>query len=125
MIGFGVNVAAVFAAGIVATILGFLWDGPPFGKQWMKLTGKKMEDMGGGKDKMPLYALGGLIGALVTAFVLAALIGSLGAFVLADALIVAVAAWIGFQATILYGDVLWDNKPVGLFILNAGYQLVS
>ncbi|MCR4368794.1 MAG: DUF1761 domain-containing protein [archaeon] len=125
MVSFDVNLIGVAAAGIGAFILGFLWYGPLFGKRWMALTGKTMKDMESSKGNMPLYMLGGLVSALVTSYVLGVFLVSLGALAMGDALFVAFLAWLGFQAMLLVGDILWEAKPVALFVLNAAYQLVA
>ena len=39
-----VNYVAILACGISAMVIGSIWYGPLFGKTWMQLTGKKMED---------------------------------------------------------------------------------
>jgi len=33
--------------------------------------------------------------------------------------------WIGFIAPIMFGIVLWERKPVRLYLLNVMFQLIS
>ncbi len=115
-----INLLAVLAAGIINMVVGMLWYGPLFGKQWMALSGhvpQKHKGMG----KMYLI---GFIGALVMAYVMSYLIGLAGAETFMAGLQVAFWAWLGFTATVELGSVLWDRKPWALFYLNAGYYLV-
>ena len=108
-----INWTAIIAAGIASMVVGFIWYGPLFGKTWMKLTGKK--EMGD-KSKMPMTYGIMFVGSLVTAYVLSAFGGSLQT---------AFWAWLGFQATLLLGSVLWEGKSWELYCLNASHQLVS
>jgi len=39
------NYLAIIAAAIASMLIGWLWYGPLFGKQWMKLAGLKKSDM--------------------------------------------------------------------------------
>ena len=125
MVNYDVSIVGVVVAAVAAFIVGFIWYGPLFGKKWMMYTGKKEADLQKGKDRMPMVMGLGFITALVTAYVLGVFISSLGAVAIVDALAVGFLAWLGFQATILAGDVLWDGRPVGLFVLNAAHQLVT
>jgi hypothetical protein len=117
-----VNYVAVVAAAIVSMILGMLWYGPLFGKKWMKLMGfseKAMKSM----NVMPQTSMVlGFVSMLMYAFVLAHFVSGL-AFM--GALTVGAVIWLGFNATVMAGSVLWEGKPAELYFLNALHQLVS
>ena len=121
MISYDVNIIEVAAAGIATFILGFIWYGPLFGKQWMQYRGVKEQNMK--KEGMAKVMAGGLVTSLISAYVLGGFISTAVSSDLMTALMVGFLAWFGFQATILAGSVLWENKPIGLFALNAAYQL--
>lgn len=123
-----INLAAVFGAAIASIVLGFLWYGPLFGKQWMSLMGWKklskaqMEKMKKGAQKS--YVLG-FVSALVMAYVLAHFVDYVGATTFLDGAITGFWVWLGFVATVMLGMVLWDGKPWKLYYINIGYQLVN
>jgi hypothetical protein len=121
-----VNLVGVFAAGLASFVLGMLWYSPLlFGKPWMHYMKLKQQDMKKAGNKMVLSMLGGLLTAFVTAYVFAHLLSYSGAVFPVDALQVALWIWLGFFATTLAGSVLWESKPVGLYLLNAAYYLAS
>ena len=65
------NWLSIFIAVIAAQVLGFLWYGPLFGKQWMAAIGKTQEDMSGSAG--PAIAIG-VVMSIVRAVILALLI---------------------------------------------------
>jgi hypothetical protein len=128
-----INYWAVIVAAIVNVVLGFLWYGPFFGKQWIALMNLSKEQMDAAKAKGmgKSYALT-TIGSLVMSYVLAyvflavnpyfAVAGILG---VAAGLTAGALIWLGFVAPVTLGPVLWDGKPWKLWFLNAGYYLVT
>ncbi len=120
-----VGYIAIFVAAIASMVIGFLWYGPLFGKIWMDLSGFKKENM----DKMKSSAQTGYIvqyvASLVTAGVIGMLITATGATTLVAALMVGFWGWIGFIATTTLGGVLWEGKPVKLYLLNNAYHLLT
>jgi hypothetical protein len=126
---FTVNYLAVLIAAIVAFIVGFLWHGPLFGRQWLKLTGvtdKQMQEMKAkGMGPMAPQMIGALVQQLVTAFVLAVFISKTGAAGVSGALLIAFWAWLGFIATALLNGVLWEKRTPALYCFTVVYQLVN
>ena len=131
MLEISINYLAVFLAGVANVIVGVIWYGPLFGKQWRNLMGLTKESLQNMKMK-PLQAMaGGFVTALIMAYVLAH-----AAFVWGDffgssvgqplfALQLGFWIWLGYVATTQAGGVLWEGKPWKLFFINAGNTLVS
>jgi len=117
-----INFVAVVAAAVASMVVGYLWYGPLFGKTWMKLTG--MKEMGN-KDEMPKAYLLTFVGALLSAYVLAVILGLTKTIDLAGSLTVAFWVWLGFLAPLLLGGVLWEGKSWNLYFLNASQKLVD
>jgi len=67
------NWISIILAGLVPTILGYLWYGPVLGKQWMETTGKT-EDWYREQGNMPMIMGVSLILSIMLAFGLDALI---------------------------------------------------
>ncbi|HIJ11979.1 TPA: DUF1761 domain-containing protein [Candidatus Woesearchaeota archaeon] len=115
-----VNYGAVLVAAVAYFILGWVWYGPLFGKQWMKLQGmdpKKVDKSGmGGKLAAAFVA------NLVLAYVLAqyVLVGNIG-----NGLITGFWLWLGFVATFSLSSVLWEKKPFTLYLLNNAHNLLG
>ncbi len=117
---FQVNVLAVVAAGVVAWLVGALWySSLLFGKQWMKLA--NLKDV----KPNPLIYLIGLLVYVLIAYVLAHVIIAFNASTLIDGLVGGLWMWLGFVATLSLGSVLYEQKPVMLYVLNNAYNLIS
>jgi len=118
-----VNFWSVLLAAVSYLIVGSLWYSPLlFGKLWIKLNGFCDEDL---KSSRPLWKILILsfLSAVVSSFVIAAVLGprqslDFGAIIGA---IIAI-CWITMSKLT---DVLFENKPVKLFFLHAGFDLVS
>lgn len=123
-----INFIAVAISGVVAVILGALWYGPLFGKPWMEMVGLTKESMKSMSMSPVVAMLGGLVGALATAFVLSqylALAESMtGVAGIELALTTAFWIWLGFYVPVTAGSLLWEGKTWKLFALNASYYLV-
>ena len=127
MVEMTVNLVAVLASGIVSMVLGMLWYGPLFGKKWMQLSGIKepsKEEQGKIMGKMLPSMAGGFVAALVMAYVLSMFVKFVGAATPLDGALVGFWAWLGFIATVTMSSVLWEGKPVQLYVLNNGHELV-
>jgi len=114
------SLIAVLVAGIAYFVLGIIWYSEAvFGKQWMKMTGVK-------EMKPTLVKLvAGLVISVIPAYVLAGLIGMMGTVTLMSGLLAGLLAWLGFVGTLSLAPVLWEKKPLNLYLLNNAYNLVS
>jgi hypothetical protein len=118
-----VSWTGVLAATVASIILGFLWYGPLFGKQWMSLMGISEKQAADAKKK----GMGAKTWVLmiVNTFVLAWVTAQFIGVVAASPYLVAFWAWLGFQGTLGVGNVLWENKSWNLFFLNGAHQLIT
>ena len=120
-----VGYVAIFVAAIASMVIGYAWYGPLFGKMWMELSGFKKEDAGKMKTSAQTGYIVQYVASLVTAGVIGMLITATGATTLIAALMVGFWGWLGFIATTMLGSVLWEGKPVKLYLLNNGYHLLT
>lgn len=117
------NWFGIILAAIAQMVVGFIWYGPLFGKTWMSMMGINTQSMsreGMGRT----YAIQA-VGSLVTAYVLAKLVGMMGAKTLAAGVQAGFWVWLGFVATVTLGSVLYERRSWNLYVLNNGHQLVS
>ena len=120
------NLLPILFAGIVSAVIGFLWYHPrAFGALWMRLSGLTPETVEQGKRRMNVDALLALLASLLAAYVISSLEQKLGIYDVAEATRLAVLLWAGFVVPALSGTVLWEQKPIALYCINAGYWLVS
>ncbi len=125
---FEINYLAVLVCGIASMVLGYLWYGPLFSVPWMKEMGidrnnqQLMSEMQGkAKWAYPQQ----FIGALIMAYVFAHVLQAFGSDSVGMALQGALWTWLGFIATVKYGEILWSGKSMKLFFIDSGYHLVQ
>src|SRR3989344_3255383 len=121
-----INYLAVVGATVVNMVLGFLLYGPVLGKVWMREMGFSGEHMSAAQQKgmTKTYIIMGL-SALVLNYVLAHFVVLLNIVDTTMALQLAFFSWLGFIATTMLGQVLWEGKSWTLYAINAGYYLVA
>jgi hypothetical protein len=124
----GVNLLAVLVAAIATMILGFLWYSPLlFARPWMSLMGyapddkAKQDEMRKGAGK--LYAMSFVV-SLVTAFVLGKIIRISTVDTALYGMKVGAGVWLGFVTAVQLTDKLFAKKPLKLYLINTGYQLL-
>ncbi|EFK95794.1 conserved hypothetical protein, membrane [sediment metagenome] len=124
-----VNYLAVLLCGISSMVIGFIWYGPLFGKEWTKLVGSTPKKTAEKVAGIPQTYIIMFISSLVMAYALAHFIwyaapGSLTLFI---SIKTAVWAWVGFAVTVGLTKYLYspDKKPLKLFYIEIGYHLVS
>lgn len=119
-----INYWAVFIAAIAQMIIGFVYYSPAvLGKQWMKWG--KMEEGDMKPSNMAKVFGSSFVMSLVTAYVLVHIL------IFSDAQTITMGmqggfwVWLGFVATTTFNTVLYEKKPVKLYLLNNGYMLIS
>lgn len=125
-----VNLWAVLASGVVAMIIGWLWYGPLFGKQYVASIGWTPEKMQEAMKKSSAWSyLLMFIGALLMALVLAHVImfgeSYLGMTGAGAGVLFGFASWLGFVAPSSIGGVLWEQKPWKWWFVLNGYYVVT
>jgi hypothetical protein len=120
-----INYWAVLGAAVASMVIGMLWYGPLFGKQWMKMMGFTPKSIKKMKLTPKAAMTMGFIGTLVTAYVLSNFVDVLGIITFGGAAQFAFWAWLGLVAPIELGTFLWEGKDFKLFVLNAAYWLVN
>lgn len=120
------HVLGIIGAIVASIALGFVWHGPLFGKKWMAYNGLKQPKKGEATFGMMLP---GFIASIVMLFVQSAVMGRAFQLValqnIGQALLIAVILWLPFTALTLANIYTWSGKSKGMFVLDAGYSLVS
>ncbi len=133
-----INYLAVLVSAVASMIIGALWYGPLFGKQWialmswtneqmetMKAKGGAMEANGGMKKAYSIMFIGSLVMAWVLAHALIFASTYLGTSGASSGLMGAFFNWLGFVGPVTLTPVLWEGKSWKLWLLNNGYYLVT
>jgi hypothetical protein len=124
---FDVNYISVVVSAIVFMIVGTLWYGPFFGKQWLKLIGQTQKSEAKNQQNLSMGAsmFGVFIAALVTSFVIAVVIKSLLITTVSAALIAGFMLWLGFVATTMSHRIFFEKSSSKLYFINASQSLVA
>jgi len=114
------NLLAVFLAAAAAMVLGGLWYSPLlFGRPWKRLAGLTQA-----KGVVLSYLLN-FLSLLLMSYVLGSILKGLEAGTIVAGLKIAFWLWAGLVATITLGSLVWERKPLALYILNNAYNLLS
>jgi hypothetical protein len=113
------NWLAIAVATLAGFMVGGLWYGPLFGKEWMALNNLTREDARKA-SRAKLYGTTILLN-LIAATSLAMFIGPAG---WQDGLFYGFLTGLTFVATALGVIYVFESKPLKLWCINAGYQVV-
>ncbi len=109
---------AVVVGAIVFMVVGYIWYGPLFGKQWSTASGQPMDSGMPATDK--------LIAMFVSMFVLSAAINYLG---VSDdfehAIVAALVLGVFVIGAAAYSDVIWAGKNRATWMIDTVYLLVA
>lgn len=114
---------AIIVAVVVSMIVSAVWYAPPlFGRQWVGLVGKTQDELRSGAGMGYLVAV---FGALVSAIVLTYVTQWAAADDFWEGAAVGAIAWLGFTATTIVLHGVFEQRPWGLMMINAGSLLVT
>jgi hypothetical protein len=119
-----VNYFAVVVGAVVYWLLGALWYGALFGKQWTALMGMTMEQAQQEGQAMAPYIVA-LACNVVIAYVLALVCHASGATTVGKGASTGVLMWLGFVGTTTLTTYQFDHRPLELWVINYGYALVG
>ena len=120
----GINYLAVLICGILATGLAALWYSPMLlGKMWLVAVDKSEEELKQEFNPVKAYSLS-FIAQLVIAYVLATIMNYVGATTPQEGIRMAFLAWIGFTATTMTINMLFEGKTFKQFVVDGGYHLI-
>lgn len=121
-----INYVSVIAAVVANMVLGMLWYGPIFGKQWMEAVGLSKKELNKMKKKGMAPAMtGSFIASAITAYVLALLLNKLSITSIAGGISVALTLGLGFIATTNVLRVLYEKSSWKLYSINTAYNMLG
>lgn len=115
-----INIWAVLVAAAFNMVVGMFWYSKQlFGKEWAKLSGRKLEEMSGGGTG---YAVA-TVGALLQAYILAHFVTYTGSTNFWEGLVTGFWLWLGFVAVVIATNLVFEGRSWALWKINAGYFL--
>jgi len=120
------NYLAVVVAAVAYWVLGAIWFGVVFGRQWLQLEHIPPEQVAAMKGAAAAFPyIMSFVLNLIIAFVLAQLCAWRNATTAARGASLGVLLWIGIIGPVTYTTNMYEMRPLNLFLLNEGYVLVG
>lgn len=117
-----INFWAVLVAAAAAMVIGSIWYSPAmFAHQWMRILGKRPEEIKGASRAMTTMTLA----TLVMAYVLAHFANYTNAKSVSDGLELGFWVWLGFIVTTNLSPSNFEGRPWGLYYIFITNQLVT
>ncbi|MBI5413953.1 DUF1761 domain-containing protein [Candidatus Peregrinibacteria bacterium] len=119
-----VNWVAVLVSTVAMMAFGMLWySSLLFGKVWMRSIGIKEGEMP--SSEMGKGVILGLINQFVRTSVLALALIIMSPKTLQEGLLYGGILWLGFEATVIFGGVIWEKKPHDFFCVSVCFNFLS
>jgi len=121
-----INYPAVLVATIVHFLIGGLWYGLLFSNKFIELIAwspeklQEMQNHNPAKEMMIAF-----ISALVLVYILAHFVQYTKARTALDGIQTSFWLWLGFIATTQLATVVFEERKLGLYLINVGYQFVA
>jgi hypothetical protein len=120
----GINYLAVVVAAVAAWALGAVWY-RVLSKQWLAALGKTHADLAGpdGKPKSYVPFILVFVAELIMAWMLAGVLGHLGAVTVKNGVISGAFCWFGFVLTTIAVNNAFGGRKAMLTVIDAGHWL--
>ena len=119
-----INYLAVIVAAVVHFMIGGLWYGFIFANTFVGIVGQAQLDQMAADSHWSQYLVA-FITSLVLVYILAHFVQYTGSKTVAGGLQTAFWLWLGFVVTTQLSAVIFEQRKLGLYLLNIGYQLVA
>ncbi len=118
------NWLAVLAAGVAYFVLGVIWYSLIFKTAWIRLSGVNPNDPNAKKGVAGIM-IASLILMIVASLGIAILLSKVGYISLMSGVKVGLVAGVCFSATGICISYLYEKRPLGLHMINAGYNVAG
>ena len=121
-----IRIVPVLLATVAAFLLGGLWYSALFKNTWARLSGYTEERMNAMKKcrPMPLFFAGIIVADFVTAAAGSIFVQAFHAVGFHDGIHLGLAVWLGIATPIQFTAWLASDRPLGLYAIDTGFQLV-
>ena len=121
-----VNNVAVLVSGVVIFLLGGLWYSPVlFARQWVAMIGKPSEELRANAGNIPTSYVFVFLCGLVTAWVMALVVGNFATASAIDGAVIGALCWFGFAGATSFGTAIFSGKPKALWLIDSGFNLAG
>ncbi len=107
---------------VAAMVIGGLWYGPLFAKDWMNFIGKSREELRAQGGIGYMFAI---VGAFILAIVMSYVTQWAAAEGFGEGLLVGAVMWAGFVVSTAVTGSVFEARPWGLILINSGNSLLT
>jgi len=126
MLPMKINYPAVLVATVVHFLVGGIWYGLLFSNKFVELIAWSPEKLREMQNHSPAKELTiAFISALALVYILAHFVQYTKARTALDGIQTAFWLWLGFIATTQLATVVFEERKLGLYLINVGYQFVA
>ena len=118
------NWLAILAGGVAYFILGAIWYSFLFKNAWIKFSGVNVNDPNGKKGMAQIMIIS-LFLMIICSFGLALFLSKIGATSWMSGAKAGLIAGVCFSATGICISYLYEKRPLGLHLINAGYNIAG
>jgi hypothetical protein len=119
-----INYPAVIVAAVVHFMIGGLWYGLIFANTFVEIVGRAQLEQMVADSHWSQYVVA-FVTSLVLVYILAHFVQYTAAKTLAGGIQTAFWLWLGFVVTTQLSSVIFEQRKLGLYLLNVSYQLVA
>lgn len=120
------SVWPLVAAALAGLLIGYGWYHPrAFGRFWMRSIGVQPDMAERAAKRAHIHEALGFAACIVAAYVLRLLLIALNVGDIAGAARLGALLGIGIAAPVLLGSVLWEHRPLAVYLINAGYWFAT
>ena len=120
------NYIAIIVSVVAGQVIGAAWYSPLlFGKTWMTEVGMTAEQVSSRGSRARAGYMVAILGSLIAAWVMAMLVQLTGAADAVDGIVLGLMIGVGFVATAVGVNYMFESKSMKLLIINAGYPVLS
>lgn len=123
MLHFDVNWLAILVSMFLNMVIGALWYGPLFGKQWMQELGFTEEDIAAG-NPAKAYVLA-IINSFFMAFIMANVLSWATVSSVGNGLLLGLLMWVGFTGFSFGVNHAFENRSNKVWLINSGMYLAG
>ncbi|MBP9774103.1 MAG: DUF1761 domain-containing protein [Candidatus Peribacteraceae bacterium] len=126
MLDFAPNIIGIILSVIAIMAIGMAWYSPSlFGKQWISMTHFAKMPKKEMQQKAKMGYIVSLVSSIIMAFIFNAILQTMSVTSAGEASIYGLILWAGFVATTIANSYAFNQKPLKLFAIDAGYYLAS
>ncbi len=126
MLLFAPNIIGIILSVIAIMAIGMAWYSPSlFGRQWLAMTPFAKMSKKEMQQKAKLGYMVSLGSGIIMAFIFNAILQTMSVHSAGEACVYGLVLWAGFIATTLANNYAFNQKPLKLFAIDAGYYLAS